>query len=359
MRSNPRGFFRFVNLLRQDNDIPVSVSFNNHVSNDRSEACDLFATFFGSVFLPEEVDDYNSRDTDSVFIANKLQISLTKVFEGLSKLNVNRGSGPDLIPNTFLKNTIRGITKPLYILFNKSLNSGIFPVAWKYSRVTPIHESGDKSNVENYRPISILDSIPKFFESLVTDKLFQLLRPIIVDQQHGFLDKKSTVTNLAIIHHHIENAIENRSQLDLVYTDFAKAFDSVSRKVLISKLRELGIVDPLLSWINDYLRYRKQIVRIEDSNSREILVTSGVPQGSHLGPLLFILFINDLPLVLRHCQILLYTDDAKLFAPVNSIDDAQLVQRDLDSFITWCHENHMSVNASKCKVVVTPRRKSR
>lgn len=335
----------------------MTISYNNVVTCDRTESCNLFADFFGSVFLPDDVLDCEPGVVESELHVGTLRISLAEVFEELLKLNVNKGPGPDLIPNLFLKNTIYGIAQPLYILFNKSLTTGTFPTAWKNSRVTPVFKSGDKSNVENYRPISILDAIPKFFEKLVTRQMMALIRSVIVDEQHGFLDKRSTVTNLAIIQHFISGAIENRSQLDVIYTDFAKAFDRVSHKVLAAKLEKMGIVNPLLSWLGSYLCDRKQVVHIDGCKSSVISVTSGVPQGSHLGPLLFILFINDLPLVLKHCQILLYADDAKLFAQVDSVEDVCLVQEDLNSFVTWCEDNHMSVNASKCKVVRYTRKK--
>lgn len=360
IKSNPKGFFKIVNDFKQDNNLPPVMSYKNQSGTGISEVCDLFGSFFGSVYSQPS----NSHNTTShshlvpLVDINVIHISIREIFDCLSHLKTIKGPGTDNVPNIFLRNCVFALAKPLYILFNKSLSLGSFPSQWKESRITPIFKSGNKNLVENYRPISIINSIPKLFEKLVTPHLYETFKSFIIEEQHGFVEKKSTVSNLALINEAIISAIDTRKQLDVVYTDFAKAFDKVPHGILIRKLRLLGVNDPLLSWISDYLRDRFQTVNIKGQRSSHIRVTSGVPQGSHLGPLLFIIFINDLRFSLRHSNILLYADDAKIYKLVESQADAELLQNDLISFEKWCADNHMLVNVSKCLVVRYTKKKS-
>ena len=177
------------------------------------------------------------------------------------------------------------------------------------------------------------------------------IEPILTDHQHGFVPKKSTVTNLAIISHYILQAVERGHQVDVVHMDFAKAFDVVPHSILFKKLSAYGISGSLLEWLKSYLINRFQFIEIDNCRSDIFEITSGVPQGSHLGPLLFLLFINDLPLFIKFCYILLFADDTKLFLEIKDSKDALLLQSDLINFTNWFKSNHMALNVTKCKVV--------
>ena len=217
------------------------------------------------------------------------------------------------------------------------------------SSITPIFKI-IRSSVEKYKPISILSSIPKLFESIITSKLSPLLDNILIEQQHGFKHKLSTTSNLMIFLHYTLEKLNDNLQVDTVYTDFSKAFDSVCHNILISKLRSLGLRGTLLCWLSDYLTERTQNVKYKSFISREIKVHSGVPQGSHLGPLLFLIFINDIG---RHlsCSFLLFADDLKLFCVIKSKSDCDILQTNLNVLFNWCELNKLNLNIKKCKVM--------
>lgn len=176
------------------------------------------------------------------------------------------------------------------------------------------------------------------------------LKPLISPTQHGFFRCRSTTSNLLDYKSYLCNAFAKRLQVDAIYTDFSKAFDKVDHKILCTKLKALGFHGNLLRWIISYLSKRSQLVALKGDYSSPVFVTSGVPQGSHLGPLFFIAFINDIVNNLS-CPTLLYADDLKIFSTIDSMGDAMNLQRDLDAIDHWCINNKMSLNLNKCNVI--------
>lgn len=333
--------------------------------SDPVEICELFASHFEANYIvsdlttpPPAVTAAAPQQAGDSF--SSLRISIADIFEGLSELNCKKGAGPDGIPNNFLSNCKYSLTLPLYFLFNKSLELGIFPSVWKSSRVFPVHKKGDKDNVLNYRPISILSSIPKLFEKLVVNQLRTHIWPAICTEQHGFVGGRSTLSNLALFKTTVADVIDRGSQLDVIYTDFSKAFDRVDHRVILHKLKFFGIDGALLSWVGSYLSNRDQYVQIENCKSESIITPSGVPQGSHLGPLLFIVFINDLPSNVEMSSILMYADDAKIFKEILCLDDAIALQNDLFLLEQWCNDNLLFLNNEKCvKISFTKKKKNK
>lgn len=259
--------------------------------------------------------------------------------------------GADGIPAFFLKNCAKSLCYPLYCIFNQSLSQGIFLSEWKISYLVPIHKSGPKNKIENYRGISKLSAIPKLFENLVKNKLEFITREHISDRQHGFVSGRSTITNLALFSNYVLNSFESKNQVDAIYTDFSKAFDSVDHSTLIHKLKLYGLHSTLLDWLSSYLMGRSQKVIINNTFSRSIQCSSGVPQGSHLGPLLFNIFINDITTVIKYSQYLLYADDLKLFLKINCLHDCKLLQDDLNHVSEWCKLNCLKLNIKKCNAI--------
>lgn len=350
-RNNPKNFYRFVNIKRNSSPIPTRVVMNNVEYTDSKSIANCFADFFSSVYSNTSIPEnyyypyrIHSIDPFSVPYFDHLW-----VLENLLTLRATNTFGPDGIPNSVLKYCSGSLAKPLTTLFNASLKLGYFPDIWKSSYLLPLHKSGSILNVSNYRGIAKLSAIPKLFEKLVTDIVSYNVSPIIDSRQHGFRKGLSTVTNLLQFSSHVINGFISGMQTDVIYTDFSKAFDKVNHSLLIQKLNAVGFKGNIIDWITSYLTGREQMVTFGDSISRPIHVTSGVPQGSHLGPVLFLLFINDLPNAVTESNLLMYADDVKIFISCDNAPDHVRLQYDLDAFYTWCKINLMELNLKKCK----------
>lgn len=357
-RNDPKSFYNFVNLKRKKTAFPSVIKYNNQEYCDDISISETFLQFFASTYSTVDFDDntvypYVLPNVPNVMVSS---IDMSTISSNLKKLKLTYNSGPDGIPNCILKYCADELTKPLHILFNWSLKLGYFPKLWKKSFIIPLHKSGSLSCVTNYRGIAKLSAIPKLFEKIVTDNFTFQVSSIISPFQHGFTKSRSTITNLIEFSSKVIEGFDRGFQTDVVYTDFSKAFDKVNHKLLILKLQLMGVNCQFLNWIKSYISDREQCVLYKNFLSNFISVPSGVPQGSHLGPILFLLFINDLPRCINNSNLLMYADDVKLFLSSNNLNSCKDLQDDLNNFYKWCHRNVMSLNLSKCKVMTYSRR---
>lgn len=360
--SNPKKFWNYVKSRKKTSGYPSMMSKGTRKSSNPIETCDLFADFFESVYVSDS-DDSSDLSTKFDHLEKRIDIgsiSLTTedVVGHLLNIDIDKGSGPDKISPILLKNCAVSLSFPLLNVFNQSLSTGIFPTRWKTSYITPIFKSGSRSNVENYRGVAILPTIGKLFEAIVTTVLTGKFNSIISKKQHGFMKRRSTTTNLVEFVSHATSVIESKHQLDVIYTDFQKAFDRVKHSILLCKLNKMGVHSSLLAWISSYLSGRSQFVKLANWTSRTFNVTSGVPQGSHLGPLLFILFMEDATKVFASSAYLMYADDLKIFKVIKNVLDASALQRDLNRFLQWCENNQLYLNPKKCNVISFARKRS-
>ena len=309
----------------------------------------IFSRFISSMITYQ----YRCPDMSLSYIAIDSDI----VFKKLIELDKNKGAGPDKLPPVFFFNCSPTLAMPLSYIYNISLKSGTFPSMWKLARITPLFKCGNRRNISDYRPISGLDTAAKVLEKIVTENLFDTFRNRITISQHGFFTGRSCQTNLCIFTHYLATSLDQGSQVDVIYLDYRKAFDQVSHQILIEKLKFYGICDPLLTWFRSYLEGRRQIVAIGSTISNEFNVCSGVPQGSHLGPILFLIFINDLSVVFKTSHFLFFADDLKVYHRIKSVNDCRLLQEDIKNITSWCLDNKMELNISKCKFMTFTRKK--
>jgi hypothetical protein len=206
--------------------------------------------------------------------------------------------------------------------------------------------------------VSLLSIVSKIAERCVYDKIYPLICDKLCIHQHGFLKGKSTCTQLVDFTNALSSVLDKGGQTDVIYTDFSKAFDTVSHNMLLTKLKKFGFCGNLFNWFQSYLSTRLQAVVISGATSTWLPVTSGVPQGSILGPLLFLLYINDLPDVIKNSKIALFADDVKMYSEVININDCHNLQDDINSLCAWSVTWGMRLNVSKCKVLSVSRKKN-
>jgi hypothetical protein len=357
---NPRKFFQFVNKRRSNGaGVADYVSLDAITAKNKKDSADLFAKFFGSTFSSAASCQIPTLDNlPWIGDWNFLEFSCEQVFVKLKNLKVNKCAGPDGFPPELFKRCADALCYPLALIYNASLALGHMPSKWKEAHVTPIHKGGSQNDVRNFRPISKLSIVAKVLDSLVADELFERFKTIISVNQHGFYRRRSTVTNLVGYTERVQQCVNSGGQIDVVYTDFAKAFDTVSHDILLAKLSGHGISGTLLNWFNSYLKGRTLRVQVSGTLSEPVCVSSSVVQGSHCGPILFSIFINDIADILDvdyNC----FADDLKLFQSIDSPDDCARLQRNLNRLSDFVEKNHLSLNVKKCIVTSFTRRKAR
>ena len=250
------------------------------------------------------------------------------------------------------------ITPSLTRLFNISLSLGVVPTKWKRANITPVFKKDDPTLSCNYRPISLLCVLSKVLERCVHGHSYHHLAPLMYKMQHGFMRGKSTTTQLLEVYHNILENVAGGKEVDVIYLDLTKAFDKVPHNTLLKKLESSSIRGPLLSWFHSYLTDRQQRVVLNGICSDWLPVTSGVPQGSILGPLLFLVYCNDAQYYIQENSTLaLFDDDSKLFRSLDVSSCIISLQQDLNSLQKWSIDMKMQFNTKKCKVMHVSRKK--
>jgi hypothetical protein len=359
LRTKPNDFWKSVKKNRSDNHIPKKMTYNDVTSTNEQETANLFYDYFFSVYSTDRmVLDANKFDTCTFDLPNNATFSVNDVFRSLSSLNNVWSIGPDGLSGHFLFELRSIIAHPLWLLFIRSLDEGIFPSMLKFSSIIPIPKSGSPSIISNYRPISILSYIAKIFESLVLNAIQPTVNSILDEEQHGFRPRRSTTTCNLVFSNYIYESFQCQAQVDVIYIDFRKAFDSVNHTVLMHILKESGFGEPLLSWFSSFLRDRYQWVKVSDVKSNLFQASSGVPQESHLFSILFSLFINNLHRIFHHCCFLSFADDIKIYLRECTLDDSKKLQSNLNRFSNWFNTLGLTLNFPKCKIMTVTRSRS-
>lgn len=356
IKHDVKSFWSYVNSKKGTSTIPTTMEFNGDTFENPQDIVNNFAAFFKDSFnLPSDASSTTSlSNTTTLYVKCFAE---EEIIVALKKLKPKLTRGPDDIPAFVVRDCAYVLAKPLTILFNLSLKTGVYPSLWKVSRICPVHKKGSKNNIENYRPITIICNFAKVFEIALHRDVYAHVQGQITPMQHGFMCGRSTTTNLFCITQYIAQNVDMNLQVDVLYLDFSKAFDRLDHCILIQKLNSAGLSTPLVTFFKSYLSNRKQYVEYDGFKSFEISVTSGVPQGSVLGPLLFNIFINDIVDNLN-VNVLLYADDAKLYSHIKTIEDCIKLQQAVTKINAWCDTNGLSLNISKCVVVTYTRKQS-
>lgn len=351
---NTAQFWSFVRAKNQTSRIPSTMHYENQEYDNQEVIVNVFAKYFSSIFCQTSGNPLGAALSSSNIVTNNHisvdSVSEFEILQAAKKLKNKFTSGSDDIPSFLVKDCIGALVIPLRIIFNLSLGTADFPLRWKEAKVCPIFKSGDKQNITNYRAVSILSNFAKLLEIVIYARIYPDVRNAISPYQHGFVDRRSSVTNLSILTQFISEVVDEQGQVDVIYMDFAKAFDRIDHATLLSKMNTFGFSNSLIEFFTSYLSGRYQYISYNGYQSYRYLVTSGVPQGSNLGPLLFLLSINDISLSI-HCQQLLFADDLKIYSRINNINDCRLLQADIERVENWCRTNKLALNPTKCKVM--------
>ena len=341
VKVNPKSFWKYVkSKTKTKSSLGVLSNPDGSAAETDQEKADVLNKFFASVFTNEDLSHMPLFD-DRLFLTILDDITFTQkmVKDILSKLDHSKSPGPDGVHNRILKELAEELAQPLADLFNTSMDSGIVPESWKTANVTPIFKKGDKRDPSNYRPVSLTSTIGKIMEKIIRDHInkHMQLNKLYSPHQHGFRKGRSFSTQLLEGTEDWTKLLDEDNSVDCIYLDYKKAFDSVPHQRLMIKLHAYGIRGKLWKWIIAYLSNRQQQVVINGIASESTDVMSGIPQGSILGPELFLIFINDLPESIKSPDgaVKLFADDTKLYSVVNNTTEHAALQEDLERLNKW------------------------
>ena len=359
--TDSRALWKTINqvLNRKSKDTEITeIEVNKKSITDQKEIANLFNNYFTSIgpsmsvkLAPSQFDFIEfMRPSSSTNVFRFQHVNYDMVYNLLQKMDTSKATGLDGISPTILKLAAPVISKFLTEIFNKSIDTGIFPDSWKVSKVLPLFKKDDKLDMNNYRPISILSAVTKVFEKLLYEQLYQYLEEnsILTKHQSGFRSHHSTLTALLDATNEWFTNIDNGNINSVVFLDLAKAFDTVDHDILLHKLKFYGVKNTDLNLIRSYLSNRIQYCSVGNNVSHPGKVKCGIPQGSNLGPLLFIIYINDLPHCLEHSVARMFADDTTITVAENNLKQIeQVINLDLKNLLQWFLANKLSLSAKK------------
>ena len=352
-KTNPKAFYAYVkSKTKVQSSIPDIETVNGLTKTD-TEKAEAMNQFFTSVFTKEDLHSIpqptNYFKDDAL---TDIEITEDIVRKKLMELNQNKSAGADNQHPRVLKEIADTIVTPVTIIYNKSLDEGYLPQVWRDANITPIHKKGNKAISNNYRPVSLTSILCKTLESIIKDDIIAFLKKynLLYKFQHAFIGKRSCTTQILEALDCWTKLLEAGEAIDVVYLDFAKAFDKVPHRRLIKKCEAFGIKGKLLKWLEAFVSGRRQRVSVNGSQSAWSDVCSGVPQGSVIGPILFVMFINDMPNNLSNF-VSLFADDTKLFGKSTTVADSESIQGDLHKLQEWSETWNLKFNKEKCQTL--------
>jgi hypothetical protein len=355
LKKDNKNFFSYMKSKTKSKDtIRALRALDGSLAEKDVDKCSVFNDFFTSVFTKDEDDIDTGEESDQVGAEHLTDVYFDPsiVLDRLSKLKLSSAPGPDDMWPKLLHTTKNFIAYPLALIFNKSVQGGDIPQDFKDAQVCPIYKKGSKELPGNYRPVSLTSIVGKLMEGVIKDQIVNHLdtNNTLSPTQHGFRKRRSCTTNLVEYLNKVTKLLDGGEPVDIVFFDFSKAFYLVPHKRLLHKMSKVGIKGNLLHWIEVWLSKRRQRVVLNGSSSEWADVLSGVPQGSVLGPLLFLIYINDLGEDVKSA-LSIFADDTKLFAGVGDSQKSQELQDSIDKLHAWASKWLMKFNTAKCSVM--------
>ena len=360
IKSNPKYFYGYIKSFDKCKEsLNMLYDRNGRITTDSKQMADTLQSQFSSVYSnpdPPNIKQPEFPDPVIDFPFSDYDISVTEkdIIEAIGELKCNSACGPDGIPAILLKACAYELAYPLQSLWKESQQIGIVPDYYKMANVTPIYKKGSKALASNYRSVNLTSHVVKVYERFIRKQIVGFLENnnLLSVKQHGFRSNRSCLTQIL---QHFDDIIEgflNNEDTDSIYLDYAKAFDRVDHELLLEKLRKYGFNQRIINWILSFLSNRSQTVVVNGVKSAICKIISGVPQGTVLGPILFLLFINDLEAVVRHSKIGFFADDTRISKKIGSQEDCIKLQEDLNRVMKWSTENNMQLHRDKFELLV-------
>ena len=353
LKQNPKRFYSFIKSKKCDNVGVSALEDNGRTCIDDLEKANILNSQFSSVFSKE--DDISPNIGSSPYkTIPPVNINVNGVLKLLQNLKPFKASGPDGIQSKFLNKSAVQIASGLTLVFQASIKQSKLPEDWRHTLITPIYKPGkkDRGKAENYRPVSLTSVACKVLEYIIYTNIMQHLddEKVLSDTQYGFRKNRSCEAQLVLTVNDFAKSLNQSKQLDTILLDFSKAFDKVDHRKLLIKLDHYGVRGQMNRWVKSFLENRTQRVLVRGKQSSQAPVKSGVPQGTVLGPLLFLIYINDMPERVSS-NIRLFADDSYLYREINSPLDSIHLQNDLDELVKWEKMWSMEFHPDKCKVL--------
>ena len=367
IKEDPRFFYKYANSKRKTKSRigPLKTTKNGkpHIESGPKELAEILSAQYKSVFTKPKIENqvldpkafFLNIDNPDMKIStiSDIDFSIGDITQALNELNPDSSAGPDGWPS-YLLHHYRDIFAPhLHMIWRKSLDTGQMPEGINVAFITPIFKGGEKCEPGDYRPIALTSHLTKVFERVVRKEIIRHLAAnhLLNSTQHGFVSKRSCLTQLVEYYSNILNLLEKHGTVDAIYLDFAKAFDKCDHGVILHKLRHFGITGKLGIWLHSFLTKRQQAVCVMGEKSAKEWVTSGVPQGSVLGPLLFSILISDINSGVSVSMLLSYADDTKVFTGISNSSSETCLQDDLQGIYKWAETNNQEFNEKKFESV--------
>ena len=352
--SNPKYFYTYAKRLAKTKHGIPQLFKDNDVVTDRKEVADILQDQFCSSFSDPACQDKQLPlpSNPSASLGN-ISLTIGDIISAIDEINASSSSPDFSIPAIVLKNCKHELSKPLLMMWQESFNTGKIPSSYKFQLISPVYKKGSRSLPPNYRPVSLTAHEIKVFERVLRKKMVEFLESnhLLTCKQHGFRKGRSCLSQLLKQYDDILLNLLNQSETDVIYLDFAKAFDKVDHEILVRKLKNIGIGGKLLEWICDFLCDREQVVVVDNVFSYIAKVVSGVPQGTVLGPILFLIYLNDLSGCLNSCDFSCFADDTRIYKAISSSEETSLLQQDLYAVSKWSKDNNMKLHSDKFKYV--------